>query len=111
MPYSTPPTLAAYDATPCLRLVKHGRAVLHATSSFVDGAFPNTWEEATLVLPILAAPEGQVHTPQFAIELDVSPFRTVDMCTGCSAVIDFFRELSAQVQPTHKSFDRKRRSI
>ena len=58
---------AVLDATDtrCLRcntyprLAKHGRAVLHATSSFVDGAYPTTW----------AVPEGQVHILQLTIDL------------------------------------------
>ena len=66
-PFLTPLTLAAYDATPYLRLVKHGRPVLHATSSSVDGAYPTTREEAISVLPILAVPEGQVHILQLTI--------------------------------------------
>ena len=64
MPYLMPLTLAAFDATPYLRLAKHGRDAFHATSSFVDGAYQSTWWETTLVLPILAVPEGQVHILQ-----------------------------------------------
>ena len=58
----------------------------HATSSFVDGAYPTTWWEATLVLPILAAPEGQVHILQFVIELHVLSTETVDMCVRAAAL-------------------------
>ena len=67
VPYSTPPTLAAFDATPYLRLVKHGRAVLHAASSSVDGAWPTTRGEAISALPNLAVPEGQVHILQLTM--------------------------------------------
>ena len=35
------------------------------------------WREATLVLPILAAPEGQVHILQFVIELHGSSIEIV----------------------------------
>ena len=69
MPYLTPLTLAACDATPYPRVAKHGRAVLHATSSSVDGAYPTTREEAISALPILAVPEGQVHILQLTIDL------------------------------------------
>ena len=63
--------------TLCLRSAKFWRAASHATFASVGNAWPTTLEEVTMVLLVLAAPEGRVHTLPFVVELLV-----VTACNG-----------------------------